>query len=80
MKRAVDGNAILVAISLDPFNVIDTTIELPLWRFGLADDAALAAEDLMRDFRFTWRGKYQPVRLNPYEQPFCIWRVAPVPA
>ncbi len=78
MKRAADGNAILAAISLDPFNAIDTTIELPLWRFGLADDAALDAEDLMRDFRFTWRGKYQPVRLNPYEQPFCIWRVAPV--
>ncbi len=80
MKRAADGNAILVAISLDPFNAIDTTIELPLWRFGLADDGALVAEDLMRDFRFTWRGKYQPVRLNPYEQPFCIWRIAPVPA
>ncbi len=77
MKRAADGNAILAAISLDPFNAQDTTIELPLSHFGLPDDGALAAEDLMRDFSFTWYGKYQNVRLNPYEQPFCIWRVAP---
>jgi starch synthase (maltosyl-transferring) len=76
-KFAPDGNMLLVAISLDPFNIQDATIELPLWRFGIPDDGALAAEDLMRDFAFTWRGKYQTVRLNPFEQPFCIWRVAP---
>ena len=80
LKRAADGNAILAAISLDPFAVQDATIELPLWRFGLPDSGALEAEDLMRDFRFTWHGKMQPVRLNPFEQPFCIWRVAPATA
>ncbi len=74
-KFAADGNMLLVAISLDPFNAQEATIELPLWRFGLPDDGALQAVDLMRDFAFTWVGKYQPVRLNPEELPFCIWRV-----
>ena len=48
-KFAADGNTLLVAISVDPFNIQDATIELPLWRFGLPDHGRLAAEDLMRD-------------------------------
>jgi starch synthase (maltosyl-transferring) len=75
-KYAPDGNVLLIAISLDPYNIQDTTIELPLWRFGLPDEGALQAEDLMRDHKFTWNGKFQHVRLNPSEQPFCIWRVS----
>jgi len=74
-KFAADGNNLLIAISLDPHNIVEATLEVPLWRFGRADDGELPVEDLMRGFAFTWRGKYQPVRLNPYEQPFCIWRV-----
>jgi len=75
VKIAPDGNAILAAISLDPFNVQQADIEIPLWRFGLPDDGALAAEDLMRDHRFVWHGKRQMVSLNPSELPFCIWRL-----
>jgi starch synthase (maltosyl-transferring) len=74
-KFAADGNVLLIAISLDPFNVQDATIEVPLWRFGIPDDGDIRAEDLMRGIAFTWHGKYQPVRLNPGELPFCIWRL-----
>jgi starch synthase (maltosyl-transferring) len=74
-RFAANGNVLLIAISLDPFNVQDTTIEVPLWRFGIADDGDIDAEDLMRGIKFTWHGKYQPVRLNPGELPFCIWRL-----
>jgi starch synthase (maltosyl-transferring) len=77
-KIAPDGNAILTAISLDPVNIQQAEIEIPLWRFGLPDDAALAAEDLMRDHRFVWHGKRQMVSFNPAEMPFCIWRIQPV--
>jgi starch synthase (maltosyl-transferring) len=73
-KTAADGNVILVAISLDPFNTQAANIEIPLWLFGLPDDGALQAEDLMREFKFTWYGKSQSVTLHP-DQPFCIWRI-----
>jgi starch synthase (maltosyl-transferring) len=76
-KFAADGNVLLIAISLDPFNPQAASIELPLWRFGLPDDGDLAAEDLIRGVSFVWHGKYQPVWLNPGELPFCIWRVGP---
>jgi len=78
VKIAPDGNAILAAISLDSVNIQQAEIEIPLWRFGLPDDAALAAEDLMRDHRFVWHGKRQMVSFNPAEMPFCIWRIQPV--
>jgi starch synthase (maltosyl-transferring) len=76
-KFAADGNNVLIAISLDPHNVQEATLELPLWRFNLPDDGQLRAHDLMREFSFTWQGKYQPVRLDPAELPFCIWRLSP---
>ncbi len=78
-KFTADGNVLLIAISLDPFSIQDAVIELPLWRFGLGDDGALDAEDLMRGVAFTWHGKNQPVRFDPDELPFCIWRVTPNP-
>jgi starch synthase (maltosyl-transferring) len=70
-------NVLLVAINLDPFAAHDSEIELPLWEFGLPDDGALAVEDLVRDTHFTWRGKRQHIRLDPFELPFAIWRVRP---
>jgi starch synthase (maltosyl-transferring) len=75
-KSAEDGNTILVAICLDPFNAHETAIEVPLWLFDLPDDASLAVTDLMRDYDFTWHGKIQTVALHP-GSPFCIWRIRP---
>jgi starch synthase (maltosyl-transferring) len=76
MKSTADrGNVLLVAISLDPINVQQANIDLPLWHFGLPDSAALAAEDLMRGVAFIWYGKQQNVRLDPNELPVCIWRI-----
>ncbi len=68
------GN-ILVAVSLDPHAAQEATIELPLWRMGRPDDAALPVVDLMTDRTFTWFGKFQRIRLDPAEMPFRIWHV-----
>lgn len=73
-KMAPDGNTILVTICLDPFNAHQSTLEIPLWKFGLPDDGRLWVEDLMHDRHFIWHGKYQPVTLSP-NQPYCVWRV-----
>jgi starch synthase (maltosyl-transferring) len=71
------SNVVLCAVSLDPHNAQEATVELPLWEWGLPDHAALAAEDLMRGHRFTWHGKTQRLRLDPGDLPFGIWRVRP---
>lgn len=69
-------NVVLVAISLDPRNVQEADVEIPLWRFDLPDNGTLRVEDLMRGHRFSWTGKAQRIRLDPAELPFSIWRLS----
>jgi starch synthase (maltosyl-transferring) len=71
------SNVVLVAVSLDPFGAQEADFELPLWRWSLPDQAALAAENLSTGETFTWYGKYQHLRLTP-ESPYAIWRVRPL--
>lgn len=78
-KRTEDlSNFVLIAISLDPDAAQEAHFELPLWEFGLADEADLEGEDLMNGHRWTWHGKVQWMRLDPAHLPFGIWRVRPV--
>jgi starch synthase (maltosyl-transferring) len=74
------GDMILVAVNLDPHNVQDTDIEVPLWEWGLPDHGSLAATDLMRGQNFVWTGKRQHLRLDPNDLPFAIWQIAPLEA
>ena len=76
LGRPPDGrNAVLVAVNLDPWRAIETELEIPLWRFGLQDEAAIGAEDLMRGQSLIFHGKRQRVRLDPGDLPFAIWRL-----
>ncbi len=75
-KRTADlANFILVAVSLDPHEAQEAHFELPLWEFGLPDDASLQGEDLMNGHRWVWHGKRQWMRIEPWHLPFGIWRV-----
>ncbi len=71
---------ILVAVNLDPHNVQEAAIEIPLWEWGLPDHESLAASDLVRGNRFVWTGKQQRIRLDPADLPFAIWQIAPTGA
>jgi starch synthase (maltosyl-transferring) len=73
--NAAEGSLIMVAVNLDPHTVQEADIELPLWQFGISDQAALGVTDLMRDQNFTWYGKYQRIRLDPADMPFSVWRL-----
>lgn len=79
-KRTADlSNFVLVAINLDPFNAHEASFELPLWEFGLSDFDNMHGEDLMNGHTWTWYGKTQWMRLEPWHQPFGIWRINPAP-
>jgi starch synthase (maltosyl-transferring) len=72
-------NVILVAINLDPFHAQEAWIEIPLWEWSLPDHASIDVEDLVGGSKFQWHGKGGTIRLDPYELPYAIWRIA-VPA
>ncbi|MBU2531788.1 MAG: alpha-1,4-glucan--maltose-1-phosphate maltosyltransferase [Alphaproteobacteria bacterium] len=77
-KRTADRrNFILVAVNLDPHEGQGAHFEVPLWEFGLPDDATIGVEDLASGHRFTWTGKIQHVWLDPNDRPYRIWRLIP---
>ncbi|HEV2609851.1 MAG TPA: alpha-1,4-glucan--maltose-1-phosphate maltosyltransferase [Noviherbaspirillum sp.] len=68
-------NVILGAINLDPFAAHEADLELPLWEFGQPDDGGLEVDDLVNGGRLAWHGKFQRLRLDPFVNPYAIWRV-----
>ncbi len=44
---------------------------MPLWEFGLPDDASIEVEDLVDGHRFTWHGKIQHMWLDPHSDPYA---------
>ncbi len=66
---------IVVMVSLDPHNAHECHFDVPLWEFGLPDDAMVAVEDLFGGYRFDWYGKVQHIRLDP-DEPFRVWRIS----
>ncbi|AHJ69532.1 alpha-1,4-glucan--maltose-1-phosphate maltosyltransferase [Granulibacter bethesdensis] len=70
-------NVLLIAVTVDPFNAQETDIEIPLWLWNLPDHGSLAMEDLISGDDFTWTGKIQHIRLDPWTRPYAIWRARP---
>ncbi|HEY4042026.1 MAG TPA: alpha-1,4-glucan--maltose-1-phosphate maltosyltransferase, partial [Rhodopila sp.] len=71
-RDPVDRSMVLVAVSFDPHIAQEAVIEVPLWEFGLDDQAAIPVTDLMRGDSFTWYGKHQRIRLDPADLPFRV--------
>ncbi len=73
-KRAGD-DFVLIHVNLDPRNPQNFTFEVPLWEFGLPDDASVEVRDLINENRFTWHGKVQWLELDPQTRPYAIWQL-----
>ena len=71
------NNVLVIAINLDPYQIQEAAIELPLSRFGLPDDATLNVEDQVSGAHFDWHGRHQRIRLDPHVLPFAIYRIRP---
>jgi starch synthase (maltosyl-transferring) len=70
-------NCVFVLVNLDPRNRQECTYEVPLWEFGLPDQAAIEVEDLLSGGRFTLHGKSHRIALDPAERSVVIWRLIP---
>gem|GEM_PF-25848 len=71
------SNCVMVIVNLDPHHRQDCTYEVPLWEFGLPDQAFIEAEDLLNGNRFTLYGKTHQIALDPAERSVVIWRLIP---
>ena len=69
------SNVVLVAVSTNPFDPVETHIELPQRVLGLSAGAPFLAEDLIRGGEERWDGTHRHLRLDPSALPFAIWRL-----
>jgi starch synthase (maltosyl-transferring) len=75
-KRTEDlSDFLLFHVNLDPHNRQVFQFEVPLWEFGLPDDAVIGVEDMVNGNHFTWSGKMQWLDLDPWSRPYAIWRL-----
>ncbi|MFB9970194.1 hypothetical protein ACFFMP_09265 [Pseudoroseomonas cervicalis] len=76
VKATPEGeNIVLVAVSMDPNQPLETHFELPQTGLGLPPGAGLLAEDLIHGGEEAWHGTHRHVRLDPHSMPFAIWRI-----
>jgi starch synthase (maltosyl-transferring) len=69
-------NCVFVIVNLDPHTAQECHFEIPLWEFGLPDDASIEVEDLLLGLRFTLSGKTHWIKLDPQHRSAVIWRLS----
>ncbi|CAM3276765.1 alpha-1,4-glucan--maltose-1-phosphate maltosyltransferase [Paracoccus nototheniae] len=73
-KQAGD-DFVLIHVNLDPHAPQEFRFEVPLWKFGLPDEASIEVRDLINGNSFTWHGKYQWLTLDPDSRPYAVWQL-----
>ncbi|MDD2706878.1 MAG: alpha-1,4-glucan--maltose-1-phosphate maltosyltransferase [Verrucomicrobiae bacterium] len=75
-KAAPDkSNLILVAVSLNPYQITDGFVWAPIGEYGIRDDEAYQAHDLLTGHRYLWRGSRNYVRFDPRNEIAHIFRI-----
>jgi starch synthase (maltosyl-transferring) len=74
-KKSVPGNDLLIVVNLDPTEVHESRIHVPLDDLRIKPTAPFEVEDLLRGERYTWRGVQNYVRLDPTDSVGHVLRV-----
>ena len=72
--KKMDGNALLMAVNLDPFAVHECTVTVPPEVIGIAAGQSFNVRDLLTGAVYRW-GEHNYVRLDPAVAPAHILRV-----
>jgi starch synthase (maltosyl-transferring) len=74
-RRYAPNNELLVIVNLDPHQMHETMVDVPIDRLGFADNDAYEVLDLLTGFRYTWRGRKNYVKLDPTERVGHVFRI-----
>jgi starch synthase (maltosyl-transferring) len=69
------SNIILVAVNLDPKNVRDSTVLVPIAELGIPASQVYDVLDLITGVTYQWRGESNYVKLDPRTEPAHIFLV-----
>jgi starch synthase (maltosyl-transferring) len=70
-----DNNVILTVVNLDLERPRNGWVELPLQQLGIRPDEPYTVHDLLGDARYTWRGAWNYIELDPGVVPAHIFRI-----
>ena len=70
------GNRLIIAVNIDPNTTQEADIQLPLKELDIEAGQAFAVHDLLSGDTYQWRGEWNYVKLNPYETPAHILKLA----
>lgn len=73
--KKTDSNTIVCIVSLDPFQVQEGNIYLPLDELNLPESAPFQMLDLLGGERYIWQGAHQSIRVDPHVMPARIFQV-----
>ncbi len=68
-------NSIVCVVSLDPFQVQEGVIRLPLEDLGLPAAAPFQMLDLLGGERYIWQGNHHHIRIDPHVMPVRIFQI-----
>jgi len=69
------SNIIVCAVNLDTYWPQSAWLDVPVDQWKIPGDQPYVVHDLITDERFTWRGRYNWVRLDPNVRPAHVLRV-----
>lgn len=67
-RGTTPDDTLLIAVNLDPHQVHEAMVDVPLELLGLDDATPFEVEDLLSGERYTWNGRRNFVRLDPAER------------
>ncbi|MDD5687121.1 MAG: DUF3416 domain-containing protein [Elusimicrobia bacterium] len=72
-------NIILIAVNVNPFEIQNARVTVPVEEFGISSDTDYIVEELITGKKYVWHGRENYVRLEPHKEPVYIFRVVARP-
>jgi starch synthase (maltosyl-transferring) len=67
-ERSERSERVFVVVNTDPHSIQHGWVQSPIWEMGISPGARYTVEDLLDGARYTWRGEWNYVRLDPAER------------
>jgi starch synthase (maltosyl-transferring) len=74
LKTTAD-NRLLTVVNMDAYSRRAGLVQLPIWQLGIDPDQSYTVHDLLSDTRYTWRGEWNYVELDPHILPMHLFRI-----
>ncbi|HAX62030.1 MAG TPA: hypothetical protein DCX95_05710 [Elusimicrobia bacterium] len=69
-------NIILIAANLNPNEIHDARVTVPVEKFGISSDEDYIVEELITGKKYVWHGRENYVRLEPQKEPVYLFRIS----